>query len=192
MSFPIRLSSRRPRSFLGDPRGTSAVEFSLLLPVFALLLVGAIDFGGVLFKKFRLNSAVTAGANYALVNAGKVDGTNGATLAGSIASLMASADTAESTTGTIVVNNGPTATLTAGGTTAGGTAANANSCYCPSASASGVVWGTARTCGSACTGGAPAGKFVSIVVSQAYIPSFSNYGIVENGAITSTAVVQAQ
>lgn len=182
--------ARRP--FWPDERGASAVEFALLLPVFALLLVGVIDYGGVLYKKFRLNSAVSAGANFALVNATSVSSSGGATLASSIASIMGISNTADTTQGTIVVNNGPTATFSSGSTVASGTAANADSCYCPTLSGSALSWGSAQTCGASCTGGGFAGKFVTIVARQNYTPSFSNYGLVQNGLISSSVVVQTK
>jgi hypothetical protein len=48
------------------------------------------------------------------------------------------------------------------------------------------------TCGSACTGGGTAGKFVAITASFNYTPFFASYGFVSNGAITAGALVQAQ
>ena len=189
----IRSSGNRvSRSFAADRHGTAAVEFSLLLPVFCVLLVGVIDFGGVVYTKFRLNAAVSAGANYALVHASNVDSTSGPALATAMANIMGLNDSSASSTATVVVNNGPTATRSGGATTAGGTAANANQCFCPTLTGTTVTWGTAQTCGAACTGGGTAGKFVSIVAQQTYTPSFSNYHIVQNNTITSRAVVQAQ
>lgn len=188
-----RPAPRAARRFARHRGGSAAVEFSLLLPVFCLILVGTIDFGGVVYAKFRLNAAVSAGANYALVNAASVTSTGGTTLASSIASIMGGSSSAGSgTTATVVVNNGPTATRSGSTTTTGGTAANADSCFCPSLSGTAVSWGASQTCGSACTGGGVAGRFVSIVAQQSYTPSFSNYGVVQNNAITSRAVVQAQ
>lgn len=178
---------------LADRGGSAAVEFSLLLPVFCLLLVGSIDYGGVVYTKFRLNAAVSAGANYALVNASSVSSTGGTSLASSIASIMGLSSTSATTSATIVVNNGPTATSSGGTTTPSGTASNADSCYCPTISGTTITWGSAQTCGATCASGSGiAGKFVSIAAQQTYTPSFSNYGIVASNTITSWAVVQAQ
>ena len=162
------------------------------MPVFCLLLVGTIDFGGAVYAKFRLNSAVSAGSNYAIVNAASVSAASGPALATSISNIMGLSSTSASTSATIVINNGPTATRSGSSTTTGGTAGNADSCFCPTLSGTTVTWGAAKTCGSACTGGGVAGKFVSIVAQQTYTPSFSNYNIVHNNTITSRAVVQAQ
>ena len=59
-------------------RGVAAVEFALVTPIFCLLLAGIVDLGGALYTKFKLDSAVTAGANFAQVNAGNVSSANGA------------------------------------------------------------------------------------------------------------------
>ena len=188
-----RSPARRPASaFASDRRGSAAVEFSLLLPVFCLLLVGIVDFGGAVYAKFRLNSAVSAGSNFAIVNASNVSAASGPALATSIANIMGLSSTSASTSATIVVNNGPTAARSGSSTLASGTASNADSCYCPTLSGTSVTWGATKTCGSTCTGGGVAGKFVSIVAQQSYTPSFSNYNIVHNNTITSRAVVQAQ
>jgi Flp pilus assembly protein TadG len=46
-------------------RGQALVEFALVLPVLALLLVVAIDFGRVFFGWVSLTNAARIGANYA-------------------------------------------------------------------------------------------------------------------------------
>ena len=47
-------------------------------------------------------------------------------------------------------------------------------------------------CGSICSGGGIAGKFVTITASKPYTPLFGGFGIVSNGNITIKAVVQPQ
>ena len=51
----------RPRT-----RGQALVEFALLLPVFLLLLVVAVDFGRLFFTYIQINNAAREGANYAI------------------------------------------------------------------------------------------------------------------------------
>ena len=70
-----RPAGRRPRrqdpvvkkapSRLGD-RGAVAVELAMVAPIMILMLMGAIDFGGAIFERMRLESAARAGAQYAL------------------------------------------------------------------------------------------------------------------------------
>jgi PKD repeat protein len=47
-------------------RGQALVEFALLLPVFLLLLVVAVDFGRLFFTYIQINNAAREGANYAI------------------------------------------------------------------------------------------------------------------------------
>jgi Flp pilus assembly protein TadG len=52
-----------------DERGSSAVEFALVVPVLLLLVFGIINFGLVMAQKASLSNAARAGARYATVNA---------------------------------------------------------------------------------------------------------------------------
>jgi PKD repeat protein len=49
-------------------RGQSAVEFALVLPVFMLLLLIAVDFGRLFFTNIEVNNAAREGASYAATN----------------------------------------------------------------------------------------------------------------------------
>ena len=70
---------RRHASDMPVSRGQALVEFALVLPVLALLLVLAIDFGRVFFGWVSVTNAARIGANYAgqhpnlLSNAGERD-----------------------------------------------------------------------------------------------------------------------
>ncbi|WP_244420685.1 hypothetical protein [Mesorhizobium japonicum] len=55
-----------------------------------------------------------------------------------------------------------------------------------------MAWSTPMACGSICSGGGIAGKFVTITASKPYTPLFGGFGIVSNGNITVKAVVQPQ
>lgn len=172
----------------------AAVEFALLAPMFCVLLAGVIDLGGVLFTRFKLESAVAAGANFAQMNATNVSSTNGQTLASNIATIVETSQGAGWADDGVVVNNGPSTTVTSGSPSNTGTASNADSCYCPSGTVGSFTWGSATTCGTACPGTNTgyAGKFVTITASKTYSPLFSSYGIVHNGTITATAVAETQ
>jgi Flp pilus assembly protein TadG len=186
---------RRPRricGIAGDRRGIAAVEFALLTPVFCLLLAGVIDLGGALYTKFKLDAAVTAGANYAQINASSVNSSNGQTLANNIATIVETSQGSGWADDGVTVNNGPTTAVTSGTATPSGTAANADACYCPSGTVGSFTWGSSATCGSSCAGGGYAGKFVTITATKTYTPIFSSYGIVQNDTITATAAVQVQ
>jgi Flp pilus assembly protein TadG len=180
-----------PKIWTRDGAGVAAVEFALVVPVFCLILAGAADFGGALYAEFSLNGAVSAAANFALYNADDVNSTSGAALASNLANIVASAHSSNYANGTIVVNNGPTATITAGVVTLSGTYTNANVCYCPVKAAVGVTWGASVTCASTCSSGGIAGKFVTIAANRTYTPFFSSYGLIKNGALSASATIEA-
>jgi hypothetical protein len=92
----------------------------------------------------------------------------------------------------VVVNNGPSAETNAGVASSSGTAANADSCYCPSIVSSSLTWGSSAVCGSACASGGLAGKFITITANRNYSPLFSSYGIVNSGSVTVKVTVQVQ
>jgi Flp pilus assembly protein TadG len=190
----IRSGISSARAFAGDRRGVAAVEFALVTPIFCLLLAGIVDLGGALYTKFRLDSAVTAGANFAQVNAGNVNSTNGQTLANNIATIVETSQAAGWADDGVVVNNGPAASVASATTTNSGTATNADVCYCPTTASGVFTWGSAVSCGTACPGTNTgyAGKFVTITASHSYSPIFSSYGIVQNDSISATAAVQVQ
>ena len=188
-------SMRRAVPFLSGKfgrsrEGASAVEFAILAPVFALIFGVTMDLGGVLFVNFALNNALSSATNYTLLNAANVNSTSGASLANSAGSIIANSRSTGWANAVVVVNNGPTATVTNGAAAASGTASNADSCYCPTVSGATVTWGAAVTCSSACAGGGLAGKFVTFTATRAYQPIFSSYGIVKQGTLTATAIAQ--
>jgi hypothetical protein len=100
-----------------------------------------------------------------------VTSASGAALASNIATMV-------TTSGVVVVNNGPKVTITNGAPSSSGTATNANSCYCPTGSPTSWAWGSAVICGNACTGGGLAGKFVTVTASFNFTPLFLSYGFV--------------
>lgn len=188
------MTTRRPTDLLRDRRGVAAVEFALLTPVFCLLLAGIVDLGGALYTKFKLDSAVTAGANYAQINAGNVSSTNGQTLATNIATIVETSQGSGWADDGVVVNDGPSASVSGGTASTSGTASNADLCYCPTGAPGAFTWGSSTTCGSACPGTNTgyAGKFVTITATRQYTPIFSSYGIVQNNTISAAAAVQVQ
>ena len=64
MKLPFRRKTERPCS-----PGQALVEFALVLPLIAVLLVFAIDFGRVFYGWVALNNAARVGANYAATHA---------------------------------------------------------------------------------------------------------------------------
>jgi Flp pilus assembly protein TadG len=52
------------RKFLRRQRGSMAVEFGILVPVFVLLIFGIVDFGHAWYMKMEVTSASREGARY--------------------------------------------------------------------------------------------------------------------------------
>ena len=195
MTRPVRQRrSRLAAAFVRDRSGVAAVEFALISPTIILIMVGLIDLGGMLYTRFRLDASLAAGANYAMVNGASVNSTTGAALAGTLAGLVSSGQSSNWADSSVTLNNGPTAGSSGGTVTTGGAASNADSCYCPTGSAtSTVTWGSAQACGSTCAGGGYAGKFVLLSASRNYSPIFTGYGLVSQaGTITTSSLVQVQ
>jgi len=186
-SSTVPRPARRRRAFWRDQRGVAAIEFAFIVPILALIMVAMVDFGLVLYVRFGLNENVSASANYAIVGASSVSSAGGATLASNLTAIVPT-----NVNMTVVVNNGPSVTRTAGVASSSGTASNADSCYCPSVSGSTVTWGSAVTCGNTCGSGGLAGKFVSLNASVSHSPLFGNYGLVQNGTVSTFTIVQVQ
>lgn len=183
------------RRLMAATEATAAVEFAIIVPILMLLFVGITDLGGALLIRFRLDAAAASAANYAMVQAASVTSSSGGALAATIAALARSDAGVNATDVSVVVNNGPTATATGTGsvvvTNSSGTASQpADLCYCPGANP--FSWGGSVTCGNACPGGGTGGKFVRITLRRPYTALFSSYGFIGSGAITTSAIVQAQ
>jgi hypothetical protein len=161
-------------------------------PFFVIILVGLVDMGRLVWLRMTIETAVAAASNYALVNQSLVGSASGATLAASLGAVMQANLGVTLTGGTAVVNNGPTVTITNGIAANSGTAANADSCYCPTGTSSPWIWGSTATCGSSCASGLTAGKFVAITETQTFVPIFSLYNLVANNQVTAGAMVQVQ
>ncbi|BCJ92407.1 hypothetical protein IZ6_31420 [Terrihabitans soli] len=162
-------------------------EFAIVIPVLLLIIAGTVDFGRAIYSKFRLESAVSASANYAMVNSAQVAAGTGPALAGNLATILLS-NTSTAVTGKVTVNNGPVSQLSGGTVSNSGTASRADSCYCPTASSGAINWGSAVTCGAACPAGGLAGKFVEITAEYPHKPMF----LARDPRLTARAVVQTQ
>lgn len=188
--------SRRPsgmfRRFRRAEGGASAVEFALLSPVFGLVLAGTLDMGSSIYAQFGLNAAVSAGANYALANGSSVTASGAATLSDTISKLASGAQGTATVTGVATVNAGTTSTTLNGATSRSGSAAAADSCYCPTVSGATVTWGSAQTCGNACPSGGYAGRFVVISATRQFTSFLGSYSFAPTGAIAAQSMVQVQ
>jgi Flp pilus assembly protein TadG len=188
-----RLPERRPGRLLERRHGTAAVELALVAPMLLILFAGTIDFARAFDQEIALSSAVASAAQYALLNVASINSSSAAGLAATLSGIVANSNGAAWAGATVTVNDGATSTVTNGSTTSSGTAANANSCWCPTvAPAAASPFGTVATCGSACAAGTLAGKFVTITGTRAFSAIFGNYGLISNTTLHQSATVQAQ
>lgn len=182
---------RRPSGILQNTAGNAAIEFALVIPIFALVFVASVDLGMVIFSRFQLEAAVSSGASYAIAHADQVDSTSGNDLAKNIA-LMIATNYRGDATASITINNGSQASYDGTTIKIGGAPSRADACYCPTGVASTLTWGSLQTCGSSCADGGRAGRFVSVSAQRAYTPFFSLFDIVEDGSLTASAIVQTK
>jgi Flp pilus assembly protein TadG len=175
-----------------DRGGTAAVEFAIVAPIFMAVLAISLDLGMAVFERFQIESAVSGAASYAMINGSMVDSTNGSTLAGNMAQLLAGQSTIGTATALVTVNDGVTAAYDGSAIKIGGLASQTNACYCPTGNAGALTWGSQQSCGASCPNGELAGKYVEITLQQAYNPIFANYGITDNGLISANALVRIQ
>lgn len=63
---------RGPRRLLGrfrkNTRGAAAIEFGILVPLLALMVVSVIDTGLAVYRKMQVESAAQAGVEYAIAH----------------------------------------------------------------------------------------------------------------------------
>jgi Flp pilus assembly protein TadG len=173
-------------------KATAAVELALIAPLMLTLFAGIIDFARVYDQELELSSAVAAAAEYALINAASINSTNAAGLAATLSGIVANSNGAAWAGATVTVNDGATSVVASAGTTASGTASNANSCWCPTGNSAAWGWGAAAACGSTCAGGTLAGKFVTITGTRSFSAILGGYGLIGNTTLHQSTIVQAQ
>lgn len=180
------------RSLFRRRDGTAAVEMALISPMLMILIAGIIDFGRAYREEIELSSTVAAASQYALLNVANINSTNAGSLAATLSDIVANANGSSWAGATVTVNNGATNTIANGVPRASGTAANADSCWCPTGASSAWHWGSAATCGNTCAGGTLAGKFVTIAGTRQFTAVFTAYGLIGNITLHQSTIVQAQ
>jgi Flp pilus assembly protein TadG len=155
--------------------GVAAIEFAIYATVFLMIVAATVDIGMLLFTSSELDAAVSAGAQYAVNNAAMV-ASNPSGLNTNISGIVDNVNGAAWATSTVNVNNSN----------------DSSGCYCPTGSPGNWSWGSAVTCGSACTGSGVAGQFVTITASRSISPMFASFGFVQSGTISRSALVETQ
>ncbi len=173
----------------GDRRGVAAVEFAFLAPIFALILTATVDVGALVYTNMRLNTSLTAGSSYALVNGAQWSSDTVGDLAQRLTGVLAGGRPGVETR--ITVNDAASYVYSSGRLRASGSTSVADQCFCPEIVGAAVDWGAARTCGRACPSGAVAGKFVELSISRPYTPLFGGFGMTDGGSyLAATTMLQ--
>jgi Flp pilus assembly protein TadG len=74
----------------GDNRGAAAIEFGIIVPLLAILLISAADVGLGVYRKMQVEDAAQAGAEYAIRHGFNVNAISAAVLAATSASTISS------------------------------------------------------------------------------------------------------
>src|SRR5271167_4407028 len=110
--------------------------------------------------RIPVDTAVNAGAQYAVNNAGMVS-SGSSTLNTEISNLVNNLNGTGWATSTVNVSNSNDTT----------------GCYCPSGTPGSWTWGSTVTCGNSCaSGGGIGGQFVTITANRSISPIFTAFG----------------
>jgi Flp pilus assembly protein TadG len=138
------------RRLLQCGRGTAAIEFAVCFPLMLAFMGGIADFGIIYYRKAALSSVITAGAQYALF----VDQSGTMPTQTGIQNVLQEAASQMLPNVTVTVQ-----------------ATNPALCYCLTAASPNSTL-TQSTCGSNCTSGGTAGKYVEVSATHNYTPLF--------------------
>lgn len=163
------------RSLARENAGVAAIEFAIYGMVFLMIVAATVDIGLLLFTQSELDAAVSAGAEYA-ANSAALVASNPSGLSTNIADVVDNANGTSWASSTVNVNNGNDST----------------GCYCPTGTPGNWAWGSAVTCGSACSGGGIGGQFVTITATATVSPLFPAFGFVAGSTISRSALVETQ
>jgi hypothetical protein len=130
--------------------------------------------GLALVARQRLAAAVSAGAEYALIN--------GESLQVSVAAFETAIQTFIKQVSTVPITGNPTVVYNFG--------QSATSCYCVTGAAQ--TWSGPFTCGAACTdgSGSTAGQYVSITATTTFSPLFPTDDGVFAGPLSDSVLVR--
>lgn len=171
-----------------EQAGSAGVEFTLIAPVFALLLAAVFEIGLVMRAQFALISSVSAAANHTLSLGDTIDGASAQNVAAIIAALAAGTDRSA----TVNLNNAVMAHFDHGNIAFLDSSGDISSCYCALRLDGAFSWGSAASCGAPCSDGSVAGRFVEISATVPFRPMLGLYGEFIDQTLQNSAVVRLQ
>ncbi len=182
----IRKLWRRARR---DEGGAVLVEFAIALPVLLLIMAAFADFGSILFQRLRLDEAVSAAANHAILHSARIDASGPQGFAAELGNVLAAASVRPPASFRVNLNDHVEFREDDGIASVMSLAGLLESCYCPIRNASGFSFGPTHPCGSSCADGSRASRYIVLEASKAYSPIFTSYGLAEGDLIRTRAIV---
>lgn len=88
---------KNDRSLRTDARGATAVEFAVVAPILCLLMLGACDYGFMLYRQMQVDAAAAAGTAYVIANASNPWSQNSVQTAAQTATSLGNSVTATAT-----------------------------------------------------------------------------------------------
>lgn len=164
--------------FWRERDGVAAIEFALTVPLLLWAVGLLIDFSSAFSAQLRIASAVHAAAQVAYTEGRNIDAASAPAYMATVRDVaMNTANLGTPPTVTVLLNNA-------------GNASSAQSYFCISGS-SPVTWTRMPSSASTCSGGVPAGRFVTISISvrnnYLFLPKSATRRI---STLTDTAIVR--
>lgn len=149
--------------------GVALVEFALVVPLLALVLIGIVEFGRFMYYSIVVGNAANAGAEYGAQSYSYAaqTGTSGGIAQAAIAD-------AQNNIQAITAN-----------------ATDVCACWDDSAGTESPAPPNATQCGQSCTSGVPV-TYVQVVTSGSYAPMFQYPGIPSTFSISATAYMRVR
>ncbi|MFW2831264.1 TadE/TadG family type IV pilus assembly protein [Sphingomonas sp. ID0503] len=170
------------RRLLSDDRGVATIEFALWCSMFFVLIIVALDFGMVRIYQMRLGAAVEQGAIIAFNQRTSLSTATGE----SIKTYVASASGLPGMSATSVYLDCNSKTLNSGCVSAG------RIFRCLTINGSTYEFSAPQAQGSACTGGATAGYYLTIIARYVYHPVIVPNSWLNNKTISAKTVLRLQ
>jgi Flp pilus assembly protein TadG len=161
--------------------GQAITEFAFTLPILALLLVIAADFGRVFFVSVTVSDAARAAAQY---------GSQSNTNAASTPNATSTPSTTNNTMQAAACNDyGATGTMSCSGSqcTCGALTVSAAECLCPTGCVSQFSWPTTY-----CTNGNSTTLFVVVKTSATFTTLLNYPGVPHNYTLTGQAIMPVE
>lgn len=160
----------RAQSFIIQNEGTAAVEFSLILPIFLILLAGIVDIGLALNWKLAAETRLSSTANFIITKDFSFDPNEEATFLSEIGNFLSQTSiqnySAQEDVFFINLNNSISLTASSGVASQNDSPGEVTSCYCPTGVNATFSWGNELNCDTICQDGNTAARYATIMIEN--------------------------